>query len=123
MQRFIALNSNPNLTEIEATLTEIDLQKGVIKSIYVTFPPGSVGLLHLQLFIHGEQISPWNKTGSLTGNDTTIQAVKDYVLDQPPYTLIAKLWNLDDTYSHSVLLDIMEIDQKDQSLSEVVLGL
>ena len=123
MERFIALTALPNTPEAEAILTEIDLQKGMIDSVYVTFPPGSVGLLHLQLFIHGEQVSPWNKTGSLIGNDVTIQALKDYVLDQPPYRIIAKLWNLDDTYPHKVLLDIMESDEKDQSLSDIVLGL
>lgn len=123
MQRYIALNALPNTLEIDATITEISLQKGMIDYVNLIFPPGSVGLLHLQLFIHGEQVSPWNKTGSIVGNDVTIQAIKNYPLEQPPYTIIAKLWNLDDTYDHSVLLDIMESDTEDKSIGEMVLGL
>lgn len=123
MQRYIALNALPNTTETDATITEISLQKGMIEYVNVIFPPGSVGLLHLQLFIHGEQVSPWNKTGSIIGNNVTIQAIKNYPLSQPPYIIIARLWNLDDTYDHSVLLDIMESDTEDNPISDFILGL
>lgn len=123
MQRFVAIEVAPNTSELLGVIETIALQKGVISYINVTFPGGCVGLVYLQIFCHGEQISPWNKVSALRGNDITIVALKDYELLQPPYEVLVKVWNLDDTYTHTPLVDIMELENVEKSLPELLLGL
>ncbi len=123
MERFVAITVQPNTTEDNAIETIIPLQKGNIEHINVIFPAGCAALVYVQIFCHAEQISPWNKTGVLKGNDVVIQAVKNYPVSEPPYEVIVKVWSDDDTYSHTPLVDIMEVDEVPQSVSELLLGL
>jgi hypothetical protein len=123
MERFVGISVPPLTLITNPVIMEIGLQRGKLFRVLVTFPAGCAGLVYASLFVHGEQIAPWNPTGSLRGNDLTIEAVRDYPVDQPPFEMVVKAWSEDDTYTHTVLVDIMETEEIVRSVAEQVLGL
>jgi hypothetical protein len=123
MERFISITVPFNTPESNPVLTTIPLQKGKIEHCYITFPSGCAGLVHAQLFIHNIQVAPYNPTASLIGNGISIMCIKDYLIDQPPYELSVKAWSLDDTFDHTLLLDIMTDDKVGKTLPELLMEL
>ena len=70
------------------------------------FPPGSTGLLHLQVTDSLHQVWPTNPDGNFETDDETISYEDQFEIDQPPYELYAYTWNEDDTYDHAVYIRI-----------------
>jgi len=91
--------------------TILKMEKGIIEDLFINFPPGSSGLLYLQINREGSQIFP--KTLNYFHGDNTLFHFDhvNYPLLNPPYRLIAWTWNDDDTYSHELDI-IIEISQR-----------
>jgi len=123
MLRFVSIPIPPLTTEDTAILTEVDIDKGNIEDLIITFPDGCVGLVHVQVYCHGVQIAPYNPTGSIVGNNSRISVLRDFPVDQPPYTLIFKTWNEDDTYNHTLTVEVMVTGEKQPTQFDLLKGL
>jgi len=80
--------------------TVLQLEKGIIKSVEVFFPPGPAGLLKVQICQGVHQVFPKNTDGYFSSDHETIKYNDEYALLEPPYQLEAYTWNEDDTYAH-----------------------
>jgi len=93
-----------NTAEAAKQRTVLTITKGIVHQFEVFFPPGCVGLVHLQIFNALQQILPSGQGSSFIGDGTTL-AYREFIeLVEPPYQLTAYTWNLDDTYAHTITL-------------------
>lgn len=123
MNTFIEIAVPPNTLEGAPVLTTVQLEQGVIDQVDVDFPPGCCRLAHLAIYCHSIQIIPWNKTGSLVGNGSVFHEAISLMLDQAPFELLLLAWNLDDTYQHTIRVDIKVTPAKQRSAGELLLEL
>jgi len=79
---------------------------GVVVDVDVMFPPGSAGLLHLQIWYHERQVFPETGGGAFRGDDHLFQFPDSLVLDEQPYTLELRGWAPDATLSHTVFVQV-----------------
>lgn len=86
--------------------TQLQLDEGVITAVEVLFPPGCVGLVHLQVRRELHQIWPANADADLAGDTFPIRWDDEVPVDEPPYVLTAVTWSDDDSYAHTVTLRI-----------------
>lgn len=98
------ISTAKEITYENRSKTRLKLAKGSIVQCSFLFPPGSIGLLYLQIFRGINQLYPFNTGGFFNTTNETIAFIDDYRLDEPPYELIAHVWNLDDTFEHSVYI-------------------
>jgi len=92
------------LTEENIQSTIIQLKPGVVNQVDVIFPPGCAGFAHLRIFYQLVQIFPLNISSSLASDDEKITWRESLVMEHPPYQLIAKTWNDDQCYPHTLRL-------------------
>lgn len=75
---------------------------GVITRFEIGFPPGCVGLVHVRVLYHADQLYP-SELGTTFAWDNWNYVIEDfYPLYVPPYNLEIEGFNLDDSYSHIV---------------------
>lgn len=86
--------------------TTLKIERGIITSFFVNFPPGSAGLLHLQVFREKSQIFP-KSLGDFHGDDRyfTYRRLAYPVLFLP-YELYAHTWNTSLTFPHELDIHI-----------------
>jgi hypothetical protein len=82
--------------------SEFWLTQGRLKGIHIGFPRGCYGLVHVQIYHKGVQICPWITTESLHWDNHTYVFPYDYPLTAAPFYLEAVLWNLDDSFNHTI---------------------
>jgi hypothetical protein len=80
--------------------------EGMIYVVKVYFPPGSSGLLHVQVFDADYQIFPTTIGQSFSGDNIQFSFDETYDKSNPPHELIVKSWNTDTDYDHEVGLYI-----------------
>ena len=99
--------STPFNTLITAPkITTLKIEKGIISSFFVNFPPGSAGLLHLKVYREFSQIFP-KSVGDFHGDDRYFSYRRlAYPVLFLPYELYAHTWNEDDTFSHELDIHI-----------------
>jgi len=100
-----------NTLEADAIEECLQLTRGTIREILLGFPPGACGLLHLQVRDKGWQIVPWTPLQSVAWDDYVFVLPCDYDLDEEPYDLTIRAWNLDDTYAHLAFVGVV-LDEK-----------
>ena len=93
-----------DIPETDIRTTIIQLNAGTVHYIDVIFPPGCAGFLHVRLFYQLVQIFPSNPGGSLASDAEKITWQDSLVMEHPPYQLIAKIWNDDQCYPHTIQL-------------------
>jgi len=86
--------------------TVMKLAKGTTYKVEFLFPPGPVGLLHVQVFDALHQVWPSNPGADFSSDSETISFDDQYELDEPPYELQVLTWNEDDTYEHRATIRI-----------------
>ncbi len=95
-----------NVSEVSPTRTILKIEKGIITSFFVNFPPGSAGLLHLKVLREFSQIFP-KTTGDFHGDDRYFAYRRlAYPVLFAPSELYAHTWNVDDTFAHSLDIHI-----------------
>jgi len=82
----------------------IQISRGIIHRWIVYFPPGSLGEVKLQLMHGGEHILPSTGEGYLLGNDFKLEGDDFREMLSEPYELIARGWNDDTVYDHTIYL-------------------
>jgi hypothetical protein len=93
------------------------LNKGLVTQVQVQIPPGAVGLARGQVWRGNSQIWPSNPGGYFKGDDLVLTWDEDYTLADEPLTLRLRVWNIDDTYPHTLtfrfaLLGLAEAEER-----------
>lgn len=91
-----------NTLQTDPLLTELQLDAGAITAVELLFPPGCVGLVHLQISRELHQVWPANADGFIAGDTFPIRWSESYELGEPPYVLEARTWNNDKAFDHVV---------------------
>ena len=97
-----ALTIPANTAAASPTESLVALSAGRLVAVAVQFPRGCVGLVHTVAHRSEHQLWPTNPDGSIVGEGAMISWAEDLVLEDDPYTLRLRGWNLDDSYQHTV---------------------
>jgi len=90
-----------NTARASAVEQEIKLTSGILRRVMVVFPAGCAGLAHVQVFYNEDQFLPRGLGESLTGDNRIIERELNIRLNEAPYRMTLKVWNLDDRYPHT----------------------
>jgi len=82
--------------------TIIYVAAGMIYVVKIYFPPGSSGLLHVQVRDAGYQLFPTTIGQSFSGDNLSLSFDETYPKFEPPYELRVYSWNLDTDYDHEM---------------------
>jgi hypothetical protein len=98
------------------------ISQGIITNIEVEFPAGCQGLAFIQLSYETAPILPYNPTVYLVSDNRTIQSPIEFEAFIPPYEIIARGYNLDDSYDHTINIGISITPYKEKSIQDLVMG-
>lgn len=91
---------------------KILLAHGIITWVSVAFPAGCAGLAHCAIFHHEHQIFPSRSDEDFAGDSFPIEWTDYYEMYERPYDLLARFWNEDDTYPHTVTIRLAVLPRK-----------
>ena len=95
-----------NTLEKDASCVKVNVAPGLTDYVWVGFPPGCKGLVHVAICHLHWQVWPWTP-GEYFAWDGYVFLFRDrYPITQPPFELMLKAWNEDDTYSHKVTFGV-----------------
>ncbi len=95
----------PKLTLEAAPASEtLEIHPGIIKQVSIYFPPGCAALAHVQMFYWERQFWPTNPNSDFTGDGILLSFPEDLKIVDPPYDIVIKGWNDDDTYPHTPIV-------------------
>lgn len=106
MQYVTQVTVSANTLKVNAATTDLKITNGVIHRIAMTFPAGCVGLVGVQLFDGGHPIAPSTAGQWFTGNNRTVEFPEFYEIVGAPRIITTKVYNLDDTYAHTVTVEL-----------------
>lgn len=95
-------STSKNTTIASPKLTSIILPLGRINYIWLNFPKGCAGLVGLQLWRGPNQIFPIPPGIWFTADGFFDKFGFTHVIFTEPFQLTLKVYNLDDTYNHTV---------------------
>ena len=102
----------PTSTPKDSPVTEsIEIQEDAVLYIAVRLPPGPQALAGVAIFYGDEQIFPSTEGEWCIGDN---EIIWDFILwkcPEKPCPLTIKMYNLDDTYSHSAIIRIVSCDK------------
>ena len=84
--------------------TELELTRGALIGGWIYFPYGPAGVLHCQIWHADTQIAPANRGASYNLDDAVVPLSLNFPLDEPPFNLTIKTWNLSTQYDHALNL-------------------
>ena len=76
----------------------------LVQEVDITFPNGCVGLVEVWFEYRSRQIWPLNSDGRFIGNGQTVRFRPNFPIDKPPYELLIRGINSDDTFPHTVYI-------------------
>lgn len=96
-----------NLTETKAILLIAKGTSQRLRSVSVLIPPGHKGLTYLKIEAPGGFILPRSSSNVkwLRGDDTTITANVNRLLEGPPYNIYCWAYNTDEYLDHSFYIN------------------
>lgn len=92
--------------------TILGVAKGLIHRLEFYFPPGSSGLLNLQLFDGTYQVAPIGYGEGFKGDNVLLAYDEIYFKLNPPFQFIIKTWNTSTRFSHQVLVRICMVSKQ-----------
>lgn len=108
-----------NTLQIAPLNTVFSVQAGIIYVVKVYFPPGSSGLLHMQIFDASYQAFPTTLGQSFSGDNIDFSFDETYDKSNPPSNLIVRTWNTDTDYDHELSVYIGQVS-KDEYIQRFV---
>lgn len=81
---------------------ELVVVKGVVVKVEVQIPSGPMGLVRAQIFRAGHQLWPSNDGEYFKGDGWIVSWPENYEMADEPLRLTFRVWNLDDTYEHTL---------------------
>ena len=108
-----------NTSRANAREASITVHGGILHTIYITIPPGSLNLVHAQLRKGGYYILPRNEDQSMSGEHINVPYREWLELPHPENKLTMKVWNEDTENEHTVRMligvlkkDVLEVEEK-----------
>jgi hypothetical protein len=92
----------PNTTSLTAVYETVALLPGTVTKVSILFPPGCNALARLEIYNKSFKLWPSSPDESFFGDTYPIEWTEDYDINETPYELILKGWNLDELYTHTV---------------------
>jgi len=89
-------------TEAEATKRYFKVNKGVISTIWVTFPDGCAGAVKMRIYHEGHPFVPVNQDNYIRGNNVTFVFPIMYEITEEPMILTVEAWNEEEKYEHTI---------------------
>lgn len=103
--------STPERTPVTHT---IPMAHGVISKVWIGFPFGCAGWVHVSIHYLNQQLWPSNPESWYAWDNGAIEFDEDYELTEYPYEITIKGYSNDDTYPHVVTVSITLIEEKDK---------
>ena len=91
-----------NTTRENPSKAYFKVNKGVISTVWITFPNGCAGLTKLRIYHEGHPFLPVNQDNYLRGNNYTYVFPVMFEITEEPMLLTVEAWNEDETYSHTI---------------------
>lgn len=88
---------------------DVALVPGMISRVAVQFPSGCVGLVGATVYHKLHQVWPTNPDGFIIADDFTVQWEEQYEVNEDPFKLQLRVYNLDDTFPHTVTFRFAEL--------------
>lgn len=95
-----------NTTESNPHEEYLEVCFGHITQVSALFPAGHAGLTHLQIFYQTRPLFPTTPGQSLVGDGTQHTFNDRWPIFEVPAQLVLRAWNLDETYEHTIYVDI-----------------
>lgn len=112
---------SPNTTRESPYALTIPMINGKIKRLWYSWRYGCADLCGFRATYHEQQLWPYSRNQWLPSFYTPIEIAENYDLDEPPYELTFELYNLDDTYEHTLFIGIeVERENTNQVLYEII---
>ena len=89
-----------------ATRTVMKITKGLIWLMEVDFPPGCVGLAHVQLYDGKYQLLPASPDKDLSGDGQLLRYDDLYLKEAAPFELNILTWNTDELWDHTIQIRV-----------------
>ena len=93
-------------TKKTAVRTTLKINKGLIWLMEVDFPPGCVGLTHVQIFDGKYQLLPASPDKDLSGDGQLLRYDDLYLKEAAPFELVVTTWNTDELWDHTIQVRI-----------------
>ena len=101
-----------NKTEAQSTKTSFTVNQGVISNVWLTFPPGCAGLVKVRILHDSHPFLPVEKDANIVGDAYTFVYPIFYEIKEPPERITIEAWNTDETYNHTIHVQMLIIDKK-----------
>lgn len=101
----------PNTTETNAIEETIDIHPGIVNKVFVLWPRRTAGLGHCQIYWKAHQLWPTTPGSDFAGNGISMEFPEELEVNERPYEFLVRAWNEDDTYPHTVTVQIGIISQ------------
>lgn len=95
-----------NTPALDALRVVMPITRGLIHRVELDFPSGAVGLHHVVIIDGDHQLWPSTEHETFHPDGVVIAFDDIYLKISPPYELLVRSYNLDDTYSHLVQVRI-----------------
>ncbi len=107
------ISVDANTAAASAKETAVIVSAGILYKFLLYFPPGSSGLLHVQVFDGAYQLFPATIGESFTGDNIKYEFEDTYDKSAAPHVLVVKSWNLDTEYAHAFEVWIGQVSRDD----------
>lgn len=111
MQFVTTLTINANTPKNNLSSTSLKITDGVIHRIVIVFPNGCAGLAGVQILDGGHPIAPSTQEEYFAGDGRVIDFPEFYEITGAPRNLTVKGYNLDETYPHTITVEIYVLDK------------
>jgi len=106
------ISTPANTPDTDIQKTDLKLTRGVIHQLDIVFPTGCAGLLYVAINLGLFQIWPTNPDEYFHTDGETISFREHFELIFEPYILTVHTYNLDEEYSHSVIIRLGILPRK-----------
>ncbi|MBA7633550.1 hypothetical protein ES703_41118 [subsurface metagenome] len=99
-----SLTVPPNTDQATPVRTVMKVGPGILHSMYIAFPPGCAGLVHIFVTHWEQQLWPWNTDEQYAWDDYTVPL--EYLnvgVTTPPYLFHLCGWSQDNTFPHKIV--------------------
>lgn len=107
-----SITTSANTAEADYKETSLKVVKGLVYKITIYFPPGSRGLLGVQIFDKNYQVYPTTIGEWFTGDNIPYNFEDTYYKLTEPFNFIIKTYNTDELYEHKVNVMVGMVSEK-----------
>lgn len=84
--------------------TPMPVGPGILHSMYIAFPPGCAGLVHVYVTHWEQQLWPWNTDEQYAWDNYTVPLeYLNFGVTTPPYLFYLCGWSEDNTFDHVIV--------------------